>query len=73
MLNALSVVIGVATLLFAVVAFTPLLGWGYWLILPFSLVGALLGFLSDKNTGRNLNLLVLAVGVFRLFLGGGVI
>jgi len=71
MLNMFSIIIGIIALLFGIVAFIPLLAWGYWLIVPLALVGLLLGFLSDKNTGRNLNLVVVAIGIFRLFIGGG--
>lgn len=73
MLNALSLVVGVVAAVLAVFAFLPLLGWAYWAVVPLALVGALLGFLSERNAGRNLNLVVIAVGLFRLFLGGGVV
>lgn len=71
MLNLISTLIGIMAILFAVIAFIPLFGWAYWAIVPLSLVGVLIGFLSEKTLGRNLNLLVVAIGVFRLFLGGG--
>jgi hypothetical protein len=32
-----------------------------------------LGFLSGKDAGRNLNLIVIVVGAFRLFMGGGIL
>lgn len=73
MLNVLSVIIGVMALLFGIVAFIPLLGWGYWLVVPLAMIGAVLGFLSPSNTGRNLNLVVIAVGIVRLALGEGII
>ena len=73
MLNTLSVLIGIVALLFGIIAFFPLLAWAYWLIVPLALVGLLLGFLSDKTTGRNLNLIVVAIGIFRLFIGGGIV
>ena len=56
MLNLLSLVIGVVALLLAIVAFIPFLGWANWAIIPLAMVGALIGFLSSSNTGRNLNL-----------------
>ena len=73
MLNVLSILIGLFALLFAVPAFLPFLGWAYWLVIPVALVGLALGALSDKNAGRNLNLVVIVVGVLRLMLGGGLI
>ena len=36
-------------------------------------IGLVLGLLSDKTTGRNINLAVLAIAMFRLFIGGGII
>jgi hypothetical protein len=37
------------------------------------LIGAALGLMSDSKAGRNLNILVLVFGGFRLFIGGGFI
>ncbi len=73
MLNLVSIVIGVFALLCGVVAFIPLLGWAYWAIVPLALVGLLFGQLSPSRSGRNLNLIVIIVGVVRLMLGGGII
>jgi hypothetical protein len=73
MLNILSLLIGAVALIFAIPAFIPLLGWVNWLVVPVALVGLGLGLLSGRTSGRNLNLLVIAVGILRLMLGGGVI
>ena len=73
MLNLVSLIIGIVALLFAVVAFLPLLGWANWLIIPLALIGAAVGMASSSNAGRNLNLFVIVVGVLRLMLGGGII
>ena len=72
MLNLASLVIGIVALVFAVVAFLPLLGWANWLIIPLALIGAAVGMASSSNAGRNLNLFVIVVGVLRLMLGGGI-
>lgn len=72
MLNALSIVIGAIALLLAIFAFIPLLGWANWVIIPFAVVGLALGAMSDRKSGRNLNLVVIGVGALRLFLGGGI-
>ena len=72
MLNFVSLIIGVVALLCAVVAFIPLLGWANWLIVPLALIGAGVGAASDSNSGRNLNLFVVVVGILRLMLGGGI-
>jgi hypothetical protein len=71
--NVLSLIIGFVALLLAVVAFIPLLGWANWLIIPLAVIGAGLGMMSRGTAGRNLNLFVIVVGVFRLILGGGII
>lgn len=71
--NILSIIIGVIALILAVVAFIPLLGWANWIIVPMAVVGLALGVMSDKTSGRNLNIVVIVVGVGRLLLGGGII
>ncbi len=73
MLNIVSLIIGIVALLFAVVAFLPLLGWANWLIIPLALIGAAVGMASSSNAGRNLNLFVIVVGVLRLMLGGEIL
>ena len=73
MLNLASLIIGIVALVFAVVAFLPFLGWANWLIIPLALIGAAVGMASRSNSGRNLNLFVIVVGVLRLMLGGGIL
>jgi hypothetical protein len=73
MLNLVSLIIGAVALLFAVVAFLPLLGWANWLIIPLALIGAAVGMASRSTAGRNLNLFVILVGIVRLSLGGGIL
>ena len=73
MLNLVSLVIGAVAFIFAIIAFLPLLGWANWLIIPLALVGAVVGMLSSSTAGRNLNLMVIVIGVVRLMLGGGLL
>ena len=73
MLNIVSLVIGAVALVMALVAFIPLLGWANWFIIPLAIVGAVIGMLSRSTTGRNLNLVVILIGVIRLSLGGGIL
>ena len=73
MFNVLSLIIGSVALMFAVVAFIPLLGWANWFIIPLAVIGAGIGLMSKGTAGRNLNLFVIVVGVFRLILGGGIL
>jgi len=72
-MNMISTLIGIVALFAALVAFIPLLGWLNWLVIPVVAIGLVLGLLSDKTTGRNINLAVLAIAMFRLFIGGGLI
>ena len=73
MLNLVSLIIGLVAFLFALIAFIPLLGWANWLIIPLAIVGAVIGAIGPSKSGRNLNLIVIVVGVLRLMLGGGII
>jgi hypothetical protein len=69
--NLISTLIGIVALIGALVGLIPLLGWLNWLVIPVGTIGLVLGLLSDKTTGRNINLVVLAIAAFRLFMGGG--
>ncbi|HKP34497.1 MAG TPA: hypothetical protein VJT70_06930 [Sphingomicrobium sp.] len=73
MFNLASLVIGFVALIFALIAFLPLLGWANWLIIPLAIIGAVIGMISRSTAGRNLNLLVILIGVVRLMLGGGIL
>jgi len=73
LLNLVSLIIGAVALVYAAIAFIPLLGWANWLIIPLAVIGAGIGAVSSSNTGRNLNLLVIVVGIVRLMIGGGII
>jgi hypothetical protein len=72
MFNFASLIIGLVALILAIIAFLPLLGWANWLIIPLAIVGAAVGLISRSTAGRNLNLLVIVIGVVRLMLGGGI-
>jgi hypothetical protein len=73
MFNIASLIIGFVALILAIVAFLPLLGWANWLIIPLAIIGAGVGLLSRGTAGRNLNLLVIVVGIVRLMIGGGIL
>jgi hypothetical protein len=72
MFNLVSLIIGFVALVCAVVAFIPLLGWANWLIIPLAVIGAGIGMISRGTAGRNLNLFVIMVAIFRLAIGGGI-
>ena len=73
MMNLISLVIGAIALVLGILAFFPFLGWAYWVIIPIALVGLGFGVISRERSGRNLNLVVIVIGVIRLMLGGGII
>jgi hypothetical protein len=72
MFNIASLIIGFVALIFAIIAFLPLLGWANWLIIPLAIIGAVIGMISRGSAGRNLNLFVIVIGIVRLMLGGGI-
>jgi len=69
--NLISLLIGLFALVLAIIAFFPLLGWANWFIIPLAMIGTLVGILSRSTAGRNLNLVVIVIGIVRLSLGGG--
>jgi hypothetical protein len=72
MLNLISILIGLVALPGALIAFVPLLGWLYWFVVPVAIVGLVFGVLSSGRLGRNLNLIVIVVGILRLMIGHGI-
>lgn len=72
MLNIVSLIIGAVALIFAAIAFMPLLGWLNWFVIPLAIIGAAVGLVSRGRAGQNLNLFVIVIGVIRLTLGGGI-
>ena len=73
MFNLVSLIIGFVALILAIVAFIPFLGWANWLIVPLAIIGAFFGVISRGTAGRNLNLLVIVIGVVRLIIGHGIL
>ena len=73
MLNLLSILFGLVSLVIVIPATIPLLGWANWFALPLVVIGTVLGQLSSKDSGRNFCLIVLLIAVIRLSLGGGII
>ncbi len=71
-MNLISILIGLFALFWGILAFTPFLGWMYWFVIPIAILGLGLGVLSSRDGGRNLNLLVVLVGVVRLVIGHGI-
>lgn len=73
MLNILSLIIGLITGVVAVFGLIPFLGWANWFVIPVAGLGLVLGLISDRKEGQILNLVVIAVALVRLSIGGGII
>jgi hypothetical protein len=75
MFNAISLLIGLVALPFALVGIIPfpLVPLTNWIAFPIALTGVVVGLLSRGTAGRNLNLLILIVSGVRLMLTGGII
>lgn len=71
MLNIISIIIGVVAGVLLLPGLIPFFGWVNWIMLPIAIVGLLFGLLSRGNAGRNFNLIIIVIGVVRLWLGGG--
>ena len=73
MLNLLSILFGIVSLVVVIPATIPFLGWANWLALPLIVIGVVLGQLSSSNGGRNFCIIVGLIAAVRLTLGGGII
>lgn len=73
MLNLLSFIFGIVSLVIVIPATIPFLGWANWIALPLIVIGVVLGQLSSSNAGRNFCIVVMLIAVVRLSLGGGII
>jgi hypothetical protein len=73
MANIIAFLFGLIALVLAIIGFIPLLGWLNWLIILIAGVGAVFGFASEKNSGRNFCFAVMAICALRLWMGGGII
>lgn len=73
MLNLLSFLLGVVSLVIVIPATIPFLGWANWFALPLIVIGVVVGQMSSSNAGRNFCLVVLVIAALRLMLGGGII
>lgn len=82
-MGLISVIWGIAALLWMIVAFIPLLGWGNWFMIPFAVIGAIIAAIGIAMTtpekrgrakaGLVLNAVAIVAGAIRLSLGGGLI
>lgn len=73
MANILAFLFAGIALLLAIPAAIPFLGWANWIILPIAIIGVICGAISSSNSGRNFALIVTALCILRLWVGGGLI
>lgn len=73
MLNILSLLIGLVAGIIAVFGIIPFVGWANWFVIPIAGLGLVLGLISRHREGQILNLVVIAIALVRLSIGGGFI
>ena len=73
MLNILSLLIGLVAGVIAVFGIIPFIGWANWFVIPIAGLGLVLGLISRHREGQILNLVVIAIALVRLSIGGGLI
>ena len=73
MLNLISILIGIVSLVIVIPATIPFLGWANWIALPLIVIGVIIGQFSSSDGGRNFCLVVLLIAAVRLMIGGGII
>jgi hypothetical protein len=73
MLNIVSLIIGAVAFVIAVFALIPFVGWANWFVIPLAGFGLLLGLLARGREGQILNLVVMAIALVRLSVGGGIV
>lgn len=69
-MNIISILIAILVLILGLVAFIPLLGWLYWIVIPIAVIGAVVGALSRHRTGLTLNVLLIVIFGIRWWMGG---
>lgn len=82
-MGLISMLWGIVSLVWMVLALIPFLGWGNWFLIPFAAIGAIIGAIGmavtspgkrgRAKTGLLLNAVVIVVAIFRLSIGGGII
>jgi hypothetical protein len=73
MVNLVSILFGIIGLVIALVGLFPLLGWLNWLVILIGLLGMAFGLVAKHKGGLYLNIMVMCVAIFRLYLGSGII
>lgn len=73
MMKFIAILFALVASVLAVVAFIPLLGWLYWLVVPFGILALILSAIGNSSAGKTISIIVILVGIFRLMIGGGIL
>ncbi|MDB6076029.1 MAG: hypothetical protein JWO89_3669 [Verrucomicrobiaceae bacterium] len=73
MFQLLSVLIGLLCAVPALFGLLPFFGWVQWAVLAGCVIGVIFGSFCQRKIGLTINLVVAAVAMFRLFMGGGLL
>lgn len=74
MSNLVSIIVAIVAFLVMILGLIPGLGWLNWGVAVLCIVGIIFGAVSErKKSGLTINAAVLAVGMLRLLLGGGIL
>ncbi|AHF16877.1 hypothetical protein [Niabella soli] len=73
MMKLFGVLFALIASVLAVIAFIPLLGWLYWLVIPFGILALIFSAIGNSSAGKTLSIIVIVVGIFRLMIGGGIL
>lgn len=72
-MKLIGVLLAIVASILSIVAFIPLLGWLYWVVVPIGIIAWFISSAGNTGLGKTLSLLVIVIGICRLIIGGGVI
>jgi type III secretory pathway component EscS len=81
-MQVISLIMGILAMMGAFVAFLPLLGWMNWGVIPFAVVGLVIGIIAAATARRDRGIgiagtalcaIAIVIGTVRLIIGFGVI
>ena len=71
-MKTLARIISVLAGIVAMIAFLPLFGWIYWLIIPLAVIGLIFAYLGNSRGSKIVSIIVIIMGFIRLSMGGGI-
>ena len=72
-MKTLARIVAILAGIVALVAFIPLLGWMYWLIIPLAVIALIFSYIGNSRGGKIVSVIVIIIGIIRLTMGGGFI